>query len=289
MKDSGQMNLIKRLLLLPTFAVLGPIGSADVFADGFLVVSSIPTEGGEAIVQSRLVKDDIARIRSQVPTLKALIPRRESLLPISTAGGAFDVTVVETTSQMFSFTPRMVNCRIARGRFLTDADLERRANVVVLGAAIAGAVFPQDNCIGKEVTLGDGPFQVVGVMTAGNTSAPSGFDQQVFVPFGTISQIDPQRYDAIDEIWMIVDRKHTDATRDVVESILSRSHSQQEFSIVIEVVPRPRSSRGVDLTRFLIVFFGGACLLFFLIAAVGVTALVVWRIKSQSTSSTKSS
>jgi hypothetical protein len=36
--------------------------------------------------------------------------------------------------------------------------------VVVLGAAIARAVFPQENCIGKEVTLGDASFQVVGVM-----------------------------------------------------------------------------------------------------------------------------
>jgi putative ABC transport system permease protein len=54
---------------------------------------------------------------------------------------------------------------IARGRFFTPQEVERRANVVVLGPTTREALFKNHNPLGETVHIGTIPFTVIGEYT----------------------------------------------------------------------------------------------------------------------------
>ncbi len=77
---------------------------------------------------------------------------------------------------------------VGSGRFITELDLQYRTNVVVLGKDVVGALFPNEEPIGKDVKIGGRPFSVVGVM--GDLGAVFGQsrDNSVFIPLTTFQK-----------------------------------------------------------------------------------------------------
>ncbi len=51
-----------------------------------------------------------------------------------------------------------------KGRFIKDLDVQSNSNVIVLGSAVAEALFGNRNPLGRTITLGENKMQVVGVM-----------------------------------------------------------------------------------------------------------------------------
>lgn len=51
-----------------------------------------------------------------------------------------------------------------KGRFIKDLDVQNNSNVIVLGSAVAEALFGNRNPLGRTITLGENKMQVVGVM-----------------------------------------------------------------------------------------------------------------------------
>lgn len=74
------------------------------------------------------------------------------------------------------------NLSVRRGRFLTQRDLDRTANVAVLGAGAAERLFSFEDPIDKPVLLGSGAYPVVGVLEtqASGTASPGAIGQQDF-------------------------------------------------------------------------------------------------------------
>jgi putative ABC transport system permease protein len=60
--------------------------------------------------------------------------------------------------------PQMRNHRVAQGRFFTDAEMEGKADVCVLGAEVAEQLFPLDVPVGGTVRVRTNYYRVVGVM-----------------------------------------------------------------------------------------------------------------------------
>ena len=56
------------------------------------------------------------------------------------------------------------NAPVASGRFFTDADMDAKTSVCVLGAEMAPALFPLDSPLGKHVRVGAAYYQVIGIM-----------------------------------------------------------------------------------------------------------------------------
>src|SRR2546422_631393 len=58
----------------------------------------------------------------------------------------------------------MNDVHAARGRFITDSDIQTATRVVVFGSERAAEFFSTDDPIGKTVTINGTGYQVVGVM-----------------------------------------------------------------------------------------------------------------------------
>jgi putative ABC transport system permease protein len=110
------------------------------------------------------------------------------------------------------------------GRFFTDGDVERAANVVVLGNDTADDLFGTMSAIGKDVTIAGMVFTVVGVMDKQKQAFGGGKnpeDNKAIFPVTTFHKIHPEVLD----YWISLkfdDQKNKALVQDELTELLRR-------------------------------------------------------------------
>jgi putative ABC transport system permease protein len=77
---------------------------------------------------------------------------------------------------------------VERGRFYTAAEVEHSAPVVVLGADVREAIFPNEDPIGKDITVSGIRYRVVGVLYKKGEQFGYSPDNKVLLPFRTFDR-----------------------------------------------------------------------------------------------------
>jgi putative ABC transport system permease protein len=85
---------------------------------------------------------------------------------------------------------------LARGRFFTAEEVERRANVVVLGKDTRETLFGSSSGLGERVHLNGIPFTVIGEYQPKGRMLGNNFDAVATVPYTTIDKYFPAPNDA---------------------------------------------------------------------------------------------
>jgi putative ABC transport system permease protein len=78
---------------------------------------------------------------------------------------------------------------IDRGRPLTGDDEAAGAQVVVVGAGIAEALFPAADPLGRTVRIARRGFRIVGVLAPQGTGAAASLDRYVWMPIGAFERV----------------------------------------------------------------------------------------------------
>jgi putative ABC transport system permease protein len=151
------------------------------------------------------------------------------------------------------------------GRFFTDGDTERAANVVVLGNDTADALFGTMSPVGKDVTIAGMVFTVVGVMDKQKQAFGGGKnpnDNKAFFPVTTFHKIHPEILD----YWISLkydDQKNKALVQDELTELLRRRRK------VANAAPDNFAIFGTDsLTRLWDQITGGLFLLLFALSSV---------------------
>ncbi|MBN2431868.1 MAG: ABC transporter permease [Acidobacteria bacterium] len=94
----------------------------------------------------------------------------------------------------------LVNHRLTEGRLLTTIDDHHRLFNCVIGHAVAEALFPFMNPLGKEITVAGKRFTVVGVLAKSRSTflGNSGEDQAIYIPYQTLLKMSPR------EDWLMI-------------------------------------------------------------------------------------
>jgi putative ABC transport system permease protein len=205
-------------------------GTIEGLGSNLLFVLPGDGEFGAAPTRSRFVLDDVERIDRELPGTPArtagYVVGGESLQ----AGGQ------RLTTSVFGVTasyPDVVTREIARGRFFGASDVITARRVAVLGASTAEALFPGEDPIGRQLTIGGIRFRVSGVTTqvGGGVGFGPDRDREVLIPV-TVAQ----RLFATDRLDAIVVRSTSTATveqdRRTVERVLARRIADEGFSVI---------------------------------------------------------
>jgi len=89
-------------------------------------------------------------------------------------------------------TPTLADLRdlgIVRGRFLQSHEADRGAQVAVIGADVADALFPETDAVGQAVRIAGRRFEVVGVQQRLGSSGGTSLDRFVWMPLVTFERI----------------------------------------------------------------------------------------------------
>jgi putative ABC transport system permease protein len=225
----------------------------DLGANNIIVRSTKPpsdvTRGGGFVIAYGLLRDDYDRIVANVPTLLQAVPMREIRQEARYLDKVTDVTVVGCTSKY----QEMNNLRIARGRFLSDKDLEQSDNVAVIGDRTAQELFPYEDPIGQFVQIERTFYVIVGQTESktpaggiGGSLAAKDYNLDIYIPLSTLrkrigdmvvtSRAGSREGEQVQlsQITVTVhDLSEVDETADIVKNLLQRYHPNVDYSIVV--------------------------------------------------------
>jgi len=137
-------------------------------------------------VEPSLKFEDARAIRDQVQGIRA----------VAEVQNAFDLDVKyrdkTTSTALYGISANWLEMHsyfIDFGSVLTDEDIASVARVAVIGPDIQEALFSNEDPIGKQIRIGNVPFQVKGVLvTRGAGPGGSSLDGIVFIPVSTASK-----------------------------------------------------------------------------------------------------
>ena len=155
--------------------------------------------GGEkAGVQVRLTQDDVERIQETVPGVLRVAPTLYKNVPVGNDLHTF------TTWDVSGITPDLQSIQrmeLSQGRLLSQADLQQRAHVVVIGSEAKTKLFSGMYPIGQRIRLNGISFEVIGVLVPKMQEGDdSDINRGINVPFTTMGDIKDTKY--LDGIWM---------------------------------------------------------------------------------------
>ena len=136
--------------------------------------------------QPTLTWDDLAAIRSEVPSVRSAAPQLRSSQSLVSEEMNWTSQVTGTSPEYFDI--RSWPC--SSGATFTQQDVDGGAKVVVLGQTVVERLFGRDaNPVGMTVRIGKSPFSVVGVLVRkGQSPMGQDYDDAVFIPVTTFAQ-----------------------------------------------------------------------------------------------------
>src|ERR1043165_9037738 len=112
------------------------------------------------VLQYGLTYADIKRVKSTIPGVTVVVPGRIMREYVWNISRRVDCEILGTVP----WYPQMRNHRVARGRFVSEQEMEEQVNVCVLGAEMVRPLFPLDSPLGRQVRVGSDYYSVIGVM-----------------------------------------------------------------------------------------------------------------------------
>ncbi len=134
-------------------------------------------------VPKTLVLADAVAIATQVPSVVEVAPEFNSRELVTVGNRNSFVNIIGTGPGFL----KVRSFEVATGRFLSDLDMRRNNQVVVLGAELATRLFDNQNPVGRQVRIRNTSFTVIGVLTAKGAGPGINYDETALVPVTTMA------------------------------------------------------------------------------------------------------
>jgi putative ABC transport system permease protein len=164
------------------------LGSNTIFVAKFEPSFGRPP-GPEEIHRKDLTMDDAEALRREAPSIAGVSPIHRMLAVTA----RYQDKQTETPI-LFGVTPyyEFVHSQyVARGRFISEIDMQARENVCILGVDVANALFPYEDAVGKEIRIKGNPYHVIGVMEPLGNFFGQSRDNSIFIPISTFDKYYP--------------------------------------------------------------------------------------------------
>jgi len=137
-----------------------------------------------SFTQNSLYYADATAIAT-IPGVAGTETERNANETVQFGGNTVDsVSVVGTTTGF----PTVRDTPIGEGRFFTQADLDQKSTICVLGSTLAQNLFGSADPIDQKVIVGNFQMTVVGVLAPRGTVGGTDYDSRIYLPITTVFQ-----------------------------------------------------------------------------------------------------
>lgn len=241
------------------------------------------------VLQYGITYTDVNRIRATIPGVSVVMPARNIREYAWNISRRVDCDVIGTVP----WYPEMRNQRVASGRFFTDADMESRASVCVLGAEVVPALFPIDSPLGKHIRVGGNYYTVIGVMErlgAGANDSETGGSgkpaaQRMFIPLETArlrygdvlmrrrsGSFEAERIQLHEITVKVESLDQVTRVADAIKNLMERNHKKKDYEIV---VPLELLKRAEETKRIFNIVLGSIAAISLLVGGIGIMNIML--------------
>jgi len=169
-------------------AQIETLGSNTIWATKFdPSIGHQPTT--EEIHRKELTIADADAIRREAPSVLSVSPFYRKINETARYGDKqSDTPILIGVTPYHEFT---TSSFVARGRYVTELDVDQRTNVAVLGLDLVKALFPGEDPMDKEFKIAGRVFRVVGVMEPLGTILGQSRDNTIYIPITTFEKYYP--------------------------------------------------------------------------------------------------
>ncbi|MBD1915579.1 MULTISPECIES: ABC transporter permease [Cyanophyceae] len=148
----------------------------------FIVPGSRETrELGSLEVPRTLVLDDATAIAEQVPSVSGVAAESSGLQLVTFRNRNANINVVGTTPDFLTVR----SFEVANGRFISELDVSRSAQVAVVGETLRERLFDDESGLGQKIRVGGINFDIIGVLEKKGSNLGLNYDDAVMVPLTT--------------------------------------------------------------------------------------------------------
>lgn len=225
-RDLGAANILLRSVKPPA--------AADGARRGF---------GPPRSVVYGLTAADLAVLRDTIPGVAGVTASRIVRKSVWNGSLKLDADVVGTAVDY----PASRGRGVREGRFFSEEEARARANVAVLDAAAAAALFPFDDPLGRSVRIDGGYYGVVGVMEPEGSSGPAaGAPARLYIPFDssrsrfgetvvrrTAGGMESETVELHEAVIRMEDQNAVIEAGRIVESVLARRRRDADYAVEV--------------------------------------------------------
>ncbi|PSN16803.1 ABC transporter permease [filamentous cyanobacterium CCT1] len=136
---------------------------------------------GSLEIPRTLVLADAEAIAQQVPSVAAVAAESSGRQLVTFRNRNANVNVVGITPDFLTVR----SFEVARGRFVSELDMTRSAQVAVIGETLRERLFDNQPVLGQQIRVGGVTFDVVGVLEPKGSNLGLDYDDAVMVPLTT--------------------------------------------------------------------------------------------------------
>jgi putative ABC transport system permease protein len=242
---------------------------------GSTTQSGVKTAQGSA--QTLTYEDALALLDpDNLPSVAAVAPQVEAFGQVVYMGNNVNTRIAGVTAD---YSP-VRNYTVQDGEFITEAHVQARSLVAVIGANVASSLFEDTSAIGQSIRINNITFKVIGVLTAKGGSGMGNQDDQILVPITTamtrLSRTRSGSGNVISQISVqVVDDKHMDAAIEQISAVLRERHSiryDDDFTVRSQ---QDMLESATAITGVLTLFLGGVAGISLLVGGIGIMNIML--------------
>jgi putative ABC transport system permease protein len=242
------------------------------------------------VLQYGLTYTDIKRIKSTIPGVTVVVPGRIMREYVWNISRRVDSEIMGTVA----WYPQMRNHHVATGRFFTEAEMEDKANVCVLGAGMVKALFPLESPLGKDVRIGGDYYEVIGVMEPvgkGAQQADAAQDntrdaaERMFIPLETAKtrygeilrkvrsgSFEQERVE-LHEVTVKVDKlEQVVPVSEAIKQVMERNHKRKDYDIDVPLEKLRQAERTKQIFNIVL---GSIAAISLLVGGIGIMNIML--------------
>jgi len=237
----------------------------------------IETHGGPPVIgaaRHKLTLDDSRLLEKKGNLFAGVAPVVFGTAEVRLGSRSRNVSVLGVTPAFSTVR----NLKVEIGAFVSDADVEAKRRVCVLGRTVQRELFGQASALGRIVKVAGSRFRVVGIMERKGISLGIDIDDIVFVPVRTA--MDLFDTDALLEIVLSVRSKEDiPAGKEQARQILYRSHNRHEdFTVTNQAALLSSLFTILDTLTYVL---GGIAAISLVVGGIGIMNIMLVSVKER--------
>lgn len=241
LRSTAQHTVVRIAVLLTLAFCCGcpmapPSQQKQKIPSRWISVESAGQDAHPASSELWLAHKDVNVIGATVPTVMTLVAERVGKGTAMRGMSETEIWLSGTEPEYFQLLADATNAELARGRFLTDADMQAVADVTVIDESVAETLFGNEPAVGQTLSIGVREFTVVGVLSYSHRYYVGDVKRNAFIPIGVFDlerlQLDGHSGAELDRIWVKVDSlDQVPATQKIIQNLLGQRHPGTNFVV----------------------------------------------------------